>query len=593
MNIESGMNKPAPVTAYHPPLFALIPALGLYAQNAGKVPFSAALRASVVLVIGACITWALLVVILQNRRKGAMAASVLIFAALPGWTLLEYGIESLTPSLSERGGAFWMAAYGVIVLAAFAVLIAMHRNMKAITFVKLLMVGGAGAVAGFICTRNVFIPVFGDVAAWLIAMYLIAVATVFVLVLWRRTGFRKATRTINWFAGILVLLFLANGLYQYPWGAHRSPAPLDFETASAPESAATELPDIYLLVLRGYARADVLRTQYHYNNGPFLDSLREMGFDVAEKSLSNYPNSMLSWASCLNMDYLDSMVSAPEAATADIGDVAELCHNNRVYAFLKQKGYTLMAFSPGMAMLEPGSTVDVCLSPFFALSEFDMVLLNSIAPGRVIRAIYHYGYGSAAYWPHAFLRKRAQFTFDKLASVAAEKTPGPKFVFVQTTMPGPPFLFDRDGNWTEPYTGTSRILSETFFGTPIEFREQYRGQLHYTNTLVENALKHIIAESPRPAVILLISDHGPLLQFDPAQLSPLALQEQFGTLVAARFPKDPASPETPLDDSLSLVNLFRVTFKEVFGADLALLPNQTFMPSLDKPFEATPVQVQP
>ena len=42
-------------------------------------------------------------------------------------------------------------------------------------------------------------------------------------------------------------------------------------------------PDVYYVILDGYARADALATHYGYDNEPFLDALRERGFVVADQ----------------------------------------------------------------------------------------------------------------------------------------------------------------------------------------------------------------------------------------------------------------------------------------------------------------------
>ena len=42
------------------------------------------------------------------------------------------------------------------------------------------------------------------------------------------------------------------------------------------------LPDIYVVLLDAYPRADTLDNDFGYDNSPFLDGLRAEGFDVAE-----------------------------------------------------------------------------------------------------------------------------------------------------------------------------------------------------------------------------------------------------------------------------------------------------------------------
>ncbi|RKX21330.1 MAG: hypothetical protein DRP51_04370, partial [Candidatus Zixiibacteriota bacterium] len=65
------------------------------------------------------------------------------------------------------------------------------------------------------------------------------------------------------------------------------------------------LPDIYFIMLDGYARADILRQIYRYDNSEFLDFLHQRGFHIAGQSRSNYCQTLLSLSSTFNMIYLD------------------------------------------------------------------------------------------------------------------------------------------------------------------------------------------------------------------------------------------------------------------------------------------------
>ena len=77
-------------------------------------------------------------------------------------------------------------------------------------------------------------------------------------------------------------------------------------SAQVPTTAAG--PDIYFIVLDGYARADVLAKYYGFDNGPFLEGLRQRGFQVSEASRSNFYWTFLSIGSSLNLDYIQALV---------------------------------------------------------------------------------------------------------------------------------------------------------------------------------------------------------------------------------------------------------------------------------------------
>ena len=73
------------------------------------------------------------------------------------------------------------------------------------------------------------------------------------------------------------------------------------------ESINVEKPDIYLIILDSYTRADVLEKYYHFDNSPFLNQLRDMGFYVAACSQSNYPTTRFSLSSLFMSDYLPTV----------------------------------------------------------------------------------------------------------------------------------------------------------------------------------------------------------------------------------------------------------------------------------------------
>ena len=62
-------------------------------------------------------------------------------------------------------------------------------------------------------------------------------------------------------------------------------------------------PDIYLLLLDGYTNSKSLEKFYHFDDEPFIDSLQKKGFYLASNSKSNYPFTILTLSSALNLNY--------------------------------------------------------------------------------------------------------------------------------------------------------------------------------------------------------------------------------------------------------------------------------------------------
>src|SRR5262249_55856944 len=91
---------------------------------------------------------------------------------------------------------------------------------------------------------------------------------------------------------------------------HEIAATIDQRDRPAPRNSQSETtPDVYYIILDGYARADTLKRECQFDNSEFLEQLRSRGFYVADQSCSNYPMTFMSLASSLNMSYLDNAMT--------------------------------------------------------------------------------------------------------------------------------------------------------------------------------------------------------------------------------------------------------------------------------------------
>ena len=149
---------------------------------------------------------------------------------------------------------------------------------------------------------------------WLIGAYLI-IALVGGWLIWRGGSW---VRPMNRFLNVALLVLVAvNGVNIASTQIGRTASPS--EPAGTPVTLTAEgnrRPDVYSLVMDRYANAQTLADIYGYDNGPFMDALRERGFYVAEDAWANYLKTALSITSALNMEFLDG---AALAAQADVG----------------------------------------------------------------------------------------------------------------------------------------------------------------------------------------------------------------------------------------------------------------------------------
>jgi hypothetical protein len=368
-------------------------------------------------------------------------------------------------------------------------------------------------------------------------------------------------------AGLVMINAVPITGYALQRAAEREPADVPGIRTGTP-SAQVERPDIYYLIPDRYANERTLREIYDFDNRPFLDELEARGFFVASESTSNYLKTAHSLASSLSMDYLDGEALLREAVTPD--DWAplyeRLLSGLPVQEFLTAQGYTYYHLGMLWPPTAENELADVTFR-FTGLSDFSAVLiettvLRAVAPDMVER-------------PTLDRRARAAaitlYQFDGLEQLARIES-GPKFVFAHFSLPHPPYVFDRHGNYrTREEEGT------------INIRDRFLDQTLYANKRFLELIDLLLAgpEEEHP-VILIQSDEGPFPReygidehdFQWLEATDDELQEKLGILNVMYLPgvDDPGLPETTTP-----VNLFRRVLNLYFGAELDLLPDRNYV----------------
>ncbi len=317
------------------------------------------------------------------------------------------------------------------------------------------------------------------------------------------------------------------------------------------------MPDIYYLVLDRYANERVLKSEFGFDNGGFLDSLRAKGFFVADDSRCNYPQTHLSLASSLNMDYIDR---AQGEQAPGSGFVFKILKDFRVLRLLRSLGYTSIqlgswfegtAFNPYADLNLGGTGIRRYWNDFFQ-KFVGTTALRPWSSGRFFR-------------PRQ--RDRILQQFAELERMPARR--GPKFVFAHILITHPPYVFGPNGEERGPAEGFT-----------------YLDQLLYANARLSQLIDALQKGSSRPPVIILQSDEGPKpgrpfirvkgkkrrVPWSLRRETPWQKQVHLPILNAMDFP---GADTKVLYPSISPVNTFRVLFNLYFGAHYRLLPDET------------------
>jgi hypothetical protein len=577
-----------PTRVLHPMLLALCPVLGLFAHNAGRIHFRCLTRLGVAYFLAALTVWRVFWVLLRNRLRAGLVASLVVAAFLVVWGILEDVISQMVPLLADLPAAAFYGAYAVAVVVLLVLLRWWLRGRPGAANRLVATLMGVAAV-WFLIATILLSPVYGRRAAWLITGYLILFVALLVAALRYDGDLRRATRSLNWFAGVLVGLYVA--LYLFTARTGLEPTALPLRTEGAAESRdwpeGSGWPDIYLIVVDGYARSDVLRDVYGYNDLPFQQALKGKGFEFAERGGANYPMATLSLTACLNLDCLHNLVSEEDAEAATMASAVWLYHHNRAFEFLKARGYRLLAFSSGLELLEPQPPVDECLTPERTLREVESVLLDRTVVSRVMQVVYYIRYRNPAYWRFEFRRKRILFAFEELGRIAATPSESPRFVLVTLPVPEPPFLFTRKGERAQPYGEGSLGIDRVFRNSPRELQQAYLDQLHFTSHKVVQTASAILDHATAPPVILIVSSRGATVAPSGPGSREAPASERYAGLMAAHFPAQSDEPDADAEwyDTITLVNVLRVTFNRVLGVSLPLRPDEFYLGAEEHPFQ--------
>ncbi|HAJ95038.1 MAG TPA: hypothetical protein DCP02_02280 [Actinobacteria bacterium] len=409
---------------------------------------------------------------------------------------------------------------------------------------------------------------------YLLALWLIIFIVGTFFTLRTKINLHSLISILNVIAVILVLFSLVNiGIYKFRTRDLRqdiSPAPQEEEAAAVRDPG--ELPDIYYIIMDGYAGSSSLEEFYDYDNHEFIDFLTGKGFFVASESRCNYPWSYLSLASSLNMEYIDFLSEDAGIDSDDRTLPYNMITNNKVWKFLDSMGYQFVHFnSSGWGPTDKNSNADISIRAN-RFNEFYISLIQT----TMLKPLEEYIITDTGI-------QKVLYSFSNLGKV--NQIDGPKYIFAHIMTPHPPFFFDADGG----------LVPEAEYKLSAYWdREKYLDQLIFVNSKLETLIDEILSGSKVPPVIIIQGDHGARSTLgephsdreDPANIGwqyPTAemLRESTFILNAYYLPDGGSSF---LYDCISPVNTFRLVFNTYFDQDYELLEDRSYYSSYWQPY---------
>ena len=405
---------------------ALLPSLLLYFPNMDEIPFTGMLPFFGIMLAVGVLAWAGMLLI--TRRKGLAAVAATL------WLLVLLNVGRLVPYIHDYYPLIGLK----VILPAVLVILA------AVTF-------------GLSRLKEEFLNDAVKVLCLALAAFLVTTA-----------------------------------VPQFFRGSEPEEDPADAVVAAYDLSPAegTDRPNIYWIISDEYAGLDELSKYYHYDNSPFYDRLRAMGFTVSDNSHNWSSNTYNILLDTLNLRYVRApkLIREKEEALSnrDLPMLAilrelgyEVCEaeSTNKFHFTNRLKKEITDTSPRTA---DGKAVPNLLLEYSILYRYEKEILRRFAPELVA----------------ASGREAIENVFEWAQDPASMRLPGPNFTVIYVQSPHAPFLFDRDGN---------EVPDEKH----LEKREKqyYLDQLVYVTGQLEQICKNILAEDP-DSIVVLQSDHG-------------------------------------------------------------------------------------
>ncbi len=470
-----------------PLILAIFPILSLALENIEFIQFNSLIRSLLFSVLVALFLYLLFYLIIRKQKKSAILSGLLIFL------LLTYG--NIYIILGNKFGEvvrhrYLLLIYVVIFLVVSAFIVFWAKNLKDINLALL-------------------------------------------------------------YGGLVIVLYLATSIGIHEYKVYQSEPKISVSTNQLIpiNENNSELPDIYLILLDGHTRSDVLNNVYGYDNSDFINQLEDLGFWVGDCSQSNYPGTNLSLGSMFEMDYLHNVYDDFETLVfppLDRTSVFQILGNNN-YSTITFHNYVFDHFD---------ITNDISYSRenslFESINEFEMKVVDT----SILRILIDMEGFFPKSWSQPFKDnyylnhyRDVIYALENLPNMA--KMDERLFVYAHLLVTHDPFVFMPDGTF-----GTSEQTVEGNYINTVKF----------IDTALPEILKEIIDNSKVPPIILIMGDHG-------APIKGIPIEERMSILLALYFQgKEP----TGFYEEITPVNAFRLIFNNLWDLNYELINDTSY-----------------
>ena len=334
----------------------------------------------------------------------------------------------------------------------------------------------------------------------------------------------------------------------------------DYSELDIPIFKVDTKPDIYLFILDEFAGKKTLQADFNHDLTHFENKLSERGFVNPLHSYSNYPNTVLSMPSFMNMIYLDFLRDELGEDSNDVHLPNHMRQYNTVMKTLKANDYNITTFYGGMGVVSDVRLVDEYLCKFSAVNPD-------------LRDNFVYTYMPFTYFNEILLNEhqfeKLECIFDAIINNKYQQDT-PKFVYAHLRLPHWHYIYDENGD---------RVFNKTDGD-----KDAFLAQSKFTEKKMIELVDAIQSRSP-DSIIMIVSDHG--FRGDIDWENPTRMDHIRGFNIISSFYFPGHSDKIPAD--MTLVNVFRILFNSYFNTDYEVLENRYIWYSYPFPYVFTEI----
>jgi len=321
-------------------------------------------------------------------------------------------------------------------------------------------------------------------------------------------------------------------------------------------------PNIYYIIPDEYPSNYALKQFFGFDNIEFLTFLETNDFHVVNNSFSNYPSTIQSLTSSLNIEYLDTITEGVDTDSKNYHLLNQLLSDNLVMKKLSSQGYDIVNIG---SLWGPNGGFKNIESN---LCEFKEVNRDSLSRQLIEKTMISYFYER---YFEQLRRDQIICTYNEIELFGGEQNK-PKFIFVHMLSPHPPYIFGPNGEHTIP--------GNSINSSPWNERNAHVNQIKFVNKNLIELIPKLLDSENKP-IIILQGDTGSGYEIDWKSPSDAVIIERMANLNAIYFPN---SDYNKIHD-LTPVNTFRIIFNEYFGEENILYENRSYWSESDKPYQ--------